>query len=279
MDASRKAISGSLALVHCLAPIKAMQVDFISSHLTFHAHQVISIKIYNKIRDYTSAIDLLFHQHDFTNLESCVLVANSSPTKLENVIRQIKTLNKLVSFSIVQPKYDNIIELRYGYDYMDISNNTSIPSNLISLKLFICGSSSTISVYSSLSIIRFCQTIRYLSITVGQKDEIENVNINLSILAPSINENDLPILPHVISFDLEILARCDSREFVMLRTFDYRDHKAKLHLNIPVVYTEWFMTQSTAPNDHHLFYSDIEKLIVFITKKIPIVTWSSGHFQ
>ncbi|CAF4818157.1 unnamed protein product, partial [Rotaria sp. Silwood2] len=119
------------------------EVDFISSHLTFHAHQVISIEIYNKIRDCTSVIDLLFHRHNFTNLESFVMVANSSPTKLENVIKLIKTMNKLVSFSIYQPNEYNIstidksdlarimlmhkssvhsIELNYRYDYMDISN-------------------------------------------------------------------------------------------------------------------------------------------------------------
>ncbi|CAF1366822.1 unnamed protein product, partial [Rotaria sordida] len=63
------------------------QVDFISSHLTFHAHQVISIEVYDKIRDYTSIIDLLFNRHNFINLESCLLVANSSITKLENVIK------------------------------------------------------------------------------------------------------------------------------------------------------------------------------------------------
>ncbi|CAF1382678.1 unnamed protein product [Rotaria sordida] len=375
------------------------QVDFISSHLTFHAHQVISINIYDKIRDYTSIIDLLFHRHNFTNLESCVLVANSSITKLENVIKRIKTLNKLVSFCICAPNDYNIstidrsdltrimlmhkssvhsIELHYRYDYMDMSNYMLIPSNLISLKLYISGSPSTVSVYSILSILRLCQTIRYLGIIVRQNDQIENNNINVSISTPSINENDLPILPHVISFDLEILARCDSRsigyilrcmpnlmyfyflltiekaawpfpgelldghvwqemleryvphlskfefhmaiakkyprlnldivvnsfeyfvkkyfnwnitidrwkfycrpreEFVMLRTFNYRKHKASLCIGIPIIYGGSFATQSTASNNHHLFYSDIEKLIIFITKKIPIVTWSSARFQ
>ncbi|CAF1442794.1 unnamed protein product [Rotaria magnacalcarata] len=150
------------------------QVDSISSHLTFHAHQIISIKIYDKLRDYTSATDLLFRRRYFTNLESCELVANSSPTKLENVIKQINTLNKLVSFSICAPNDETIsridkyaltrimlihksarsIQLSYRYDYMDISNYTLIPSNLISLKLSISDSSSTVSVYSVLSILR-----------------------------------------------------------------------------------------------------------------------------
>jgi hypothetical protein len=34
---------------------------------------------------------------------------------------------------------------------------------------------------------------------------------SVSIPTPSINENDLPILPQVISFDLVIMTRCDSR--------------------------------------------------------------------
>ncbi|CAF4608496.1 unnamed protein product [Rotaria magnacalcarata] len=235
---------------------------------------------------------------------------------------------------------------------MDISNYSSIPSNMILLKLFISGSSSTISVYSSLSILPICQTIRYLSIIVEQKDQIENANINLSFATPSINENDLSISPYVTSFDLEILARCDRRstgyilrcmsnlmcfyfnlatqkatwpfpgellddhvwqdmlecyvphlskfefqisifkkhpklnllnfvnsfeyfvkkypnwniitdrwkfyclprrEFIMLRTFYYRNHKANLRLSIPVICSERFTTQSIASNNNPLF--------------------------
>jgi hypothetical protein len=34
---------------------------------------------------------------------------------------------------------------------------------------------------------------------------------SVSIPTPSINENDLPILPQVISFNLVIMARCNSR--------------------------------------------------------------------
>jgi hypothetical protein len=174
------------------------QVDFISSHLTFHAHQVISINMYDKIRDHTSTIDLLFHRHNFINLESCELVANSSSTKLENVIKLIKTLNKLVSFNVYEPNANTIstidksdlarimlmhkpsarsIKLHYCYDYMDISNYTSIPSKITSLKLIICGSSSSASIYSILSILRLSQAIRYLGIIVGQKNQIENNNI------------------------------------------------------------------------------------------------------
>ncbi|CAF3170756.1 unnamed protein product [Rotaria sp. Silwood2] len=150
------------------------KLDFISFHLTFH--------------DYTSVIDLLFHRHNFTNLETCVLIANSSPTKLENVIKLVKTPNKLVSFRIYESNDHNIstidksdlarimlmhkssvhsVQLHYRYHYMDISNYTSISSNLILLKLYICGSPFTVSVYSILSTLHLCQTIRYLSIIVA----------------------------------------------------------------------------------------------------------------
>jgi hypothetical protein len=173
------------------------QVDFLSSHLTFHAHQVISINIYNKIRDHTSAIDLLFHRHNFINLESFELVANSSLTKLDNVIKRIKTLNKLVSFKIYEPNANSIstidksdlarivfthkpsvrsIDLHYRYDYMDISNYTSISSKLTSLIFNVSGSSSSASIHSILSILRLSQGIRYLGIIMQHNDQIENSN-------------------------------------------------------------------------------------------------------
>ncbi len=74
-------------------------------------------------------------------------------TKLQNVIQQIKSLNRLVSVTVRQPygeimnendTYDLIqiilmhkssslhsIVLLYRYDYLDISNYTSINSNYI----------------------------------------------------------------------------------------------------------------------------------------------------
>ena len=48
------------------------QIDFLSSHLTFHDHQVISIKTYDTIRDDSSIISLLFNRHNFINLQSCI---------------------------------------------------------------------------------------------------------------------------------------------------------------------------------------------------------------
>jgi hypothetical protein len=174
------------------------QINFLSSHLTGHAHQVISLKTYDTIRDYSSTISLLFDQHNFINLESLTLISINSSTKLEHVIQQVQNLNRLVSFTIRQP-YDKIInendkndltriilmhkssslrsvELEYRYNYLDISNYTPISSNLRSFNLRIFGSRSIVSVYSILSILRLCHTVRYLRITIEHDDLVENNN-------------------------------------------------------------------------------------------------------
>jgi hypothetical protein len=66
------------------------------------------------------------------------------------------------------------IVLQYPYNYSDISNYTSLSSNLTLLKLIISGSPSTVSVYAILLILRFCHTIRYLSIILEHKGSFEN---------------------------------------------------------------------------------------------------------
>lgn len=65
----------------------------------------------------------------------------------------------------------------------------------------------------------------------------------------------------------------------MLRTFNYRKRKPSLSMDISCIYFRSFVTQSTAPNNHHLLYSDIEKLRISLTKEMPIITWSSARFQ
>jgi len=85
-----------------------LQIDFLSSHLPFHAHQVISLAIHDTIRDDSSIISLLFSRHNFINLQSCKLLTVNPSTKLKNVIKQIKSLNRLISFSIHQPNYTNL---------------------------------------------------------------------------------------------------------------------------------------------------------------------------
>ncbi|CAF4486362.1 unnamed protein product [Rotaria sp. Silwood2] len=214
------------------------QINFLSSHLIHHADQVISLEIFDTIRDYSSIINLIFNRHRFLNIESCIFYSINSTTILENVFKQIKDLNRLVSFSFYALNDGNITEknkhdltqimllhkspdlrsisLLYRYTYMDISNLTSIPSNLIRFRLCISSSLPTLPIYSIISILRLCHTIRYLGITIENQDQIENNTINISNSTPSINDNNLPMLLQVISFDLKILAKCDSRSIASI---------------------------------------------------------------
>jgi hypothetical protein len=167
------------------------EIDKLSSHLTFHADQVISLTINDTIYDHLSIINLLFERHQFMNLQSCMFKTINPSTKFENVIKQLQSLNKLVSFFIVQPS-DNInvkdkcdltrtilthkstslrsAMLHYDYDYLDISTYTSIASNLISLHLSLTGSVDVVSVYSVLSILRVCHRLKYLRTIITQKN-------------------------------------------------------------------------------------------------------------
>jgi hypothetical protein len=175
------------------------QIGFLSSHLTFHDHQVISIKTYDTIRDGSSIISLLFNRHNFINLQSCMFISIDPLTKLENVIKQIKNLDRLVSFSIYQPIdrilnenyiYDltriilmhkssslRSVQLQYPYDYLDLANYTSKASTLTSVCLFIFDSLSTVSVYSIFLIFRHCRKIRHLNIKLQRTDLSENNNV------------------------------------------------------------------------------------------------------
>ncbi|CAF1674147.1 unnamed protein product, partial [Rotaria sordida] len=132
------------------------EINFLSSHLTFHADQVISLKCYDTIRNRSSIISLLFNRHHFVNLQSCIFIFDNPSIELENIIKQIQSLNKLVAFFIIQTDYKRInetdncnitrtilmnkssslrsVKLDYDYDYLDISTYTSIASNLISLE-------------------------------------------------------------------------------------------------------------------------------------------------
>ena len=160
------------------------EINFLSSHLTFHAHQVISVKCYDTIRDRSSIINLIFNRHHFVNLQSCIFMLDNPSTELENVIKQVVSLNRLVSFFMIQPDYKKVngtdkcdisrtiltnkssslrsVKLHYDYDYLNTSTYTSNASNIISLDLLISGSHDTVSVYSILPILRVCHRLRYL---------------------------------------------------------------------------------------------------------------------
>ncbi|CAF2104816.1 unnamed protein product [Rotaria magnacalcarata] len=207
------------------------QIDFLLYHLTFHEDQVISINILDRIRDHSSIIHVLFNRHNFINLKSCKFLSIHSMTKLNNIIKQIGNLNKLVILEIFQPDRADLnenendeltrilltnkssslrsLKLQYPNHYLNISNYTFINSNLTSLRLRISGSSSTVSIHTILQIFRLCYRIRYLGIALQHEKRFEN-NINVSNpVSPILNENDLPILSQLTNFHLFIGASCD----------------------------------------------------------------------
>jgi hypothetical protein len=49
------------------------QVEFLSNHLKFHSDQVVSLQIYDKIRDQNHVIPYLFNRYDFINLQFIVV--------------------------------------------------------------------------------------------------------------------------------------------------------------------------------------------------------------
>ncbi|CAF4243176.1 unnamed protein product, partial [Adineta steineri] len=227
-------------------------IDFLSTHLTFHAHQVISLQISDRIRNRSSIINLLFNRHHFINLQSCIFMLDNSSTKLENIIKQIQNLNRLVSFFILQPndinindtdKYDitqtilmnkssslRSVKLNYDYDYLSVLTYTSITSNLVSLDLLISGSPDTVSVYSILPILRICHRLRYLHTTIKHDILSENNNVNVLVQEPIIDDNNLPISLQLISFDLSIFAICDIRSIsYILRCMPNLIHFKFLH--------------------------------------------------
>ncbi|CAF3905482.1 unnamed protein product [Rotaria sordida] len=187
------------------------QIDFLSSQLTFHEHQVISINISDIIRDDSSIISLLFNRHNFSHLKSCKLMSIDSMTTLGNVIEQIQSLNTLVLLQIFQPNYENITKNDNDQLTQTIltHKSSSLRSNVTSLNLRITGSPSTVSIYSVLRVFRLCHRIRYLCIILQHDKRFENNNVNVPSDEPLTNENDLPILSQLTSFELSLDAIFD----------------------------------------------------------------------
>jgi anti-anti-sigma regulatory factor len=75
-----------------------VQIEYLSFHLIFHAHQVISLNIWDTIYDDSSIISLLFNRHEFINLQSCIFNLIDSSTKLKNVIKKFKISRNFLHF-------------------------------------------------------------------------------------------------------------------------------------------------------------------------------------
>ncbi|CAF1217550.1 unnamed protein product [Rotaria sordida] len=206
------------------------EINLLSSYLTFHADQVISLKCYDTIRDRSSIISLLFNRHHFINLQSCIFIFDKPSNELENVLKQIENLHRLVTFYVTQSNYKKISEkdecdiirtifmnklsslrsvtLHYDYNYSNISTYTLNASNLISLDLLISGKVNTISIYSILPILRVCHRIRYLHAIINEEIPSKRT-FRVRVQEPFINENDLVISPQIKSFHLSTTVECN----------------------------------------------------------------------
>jgi len=66
----------------------------------------------------------------------------------------------------------------------------------------------------------------------------------------------------------------------MLHTFNYRQRNLITIRSTPIINCATFQIRSTSTkNDHHLFYSIIEDLNLYMTEQQSTITWSSPLFQ
>ena len=170
------------------------QVDFLSSQLISHEHQVISITICDTIRDDSSLISLFFQRHNFINLRLCLLVSVRFETELDHLLEKIKTYNKLVAFNVFTDYHDDLplttksqllstllkhqlplrsINIYFPYNYLDMKFTIPMNSNLVSIGLRIVGTSSTSCFQSITTIFRVCQRIKYIGLMVELIDKFE----------------------------------------------------------------------------------------------------------
>jgi hypothetical protein len=163
------------------------QMQILSSYLTHHAHQVISITLEDQLRDFTSVISFFFNQHTFENLRSCRFHSICPSSNLIDVLQKINNLNKLVSFRISQPKdiplsneikqeltttiltckSFKLIDLSFSYNYPKLNTYLTFNSTLTTLRMRFHSSTIPCSIYSFLPILRQYRALRVLRIHVS----------------------------------------------------------------------------------------------------------------
>jgi hypothetical protein len=168
------------------------QVEFLSSYLTQHAHQVISVSIQDQLYDFPSIIPFFFNQHTFSNLRSCAFYSICPSAKLDTVFEKLENLSKLVSFRLLQPNdislSDDVkkkfgqtfmmhrslklrsIELLFHYDYPKFAANLAINLTVTSLRMMFYGSTDICLIYKILPILRHYRALRILNISVLNDD-------------------------------------------------------------------------------------------------------------
>lgn len=164
------------------------QIKILSSHLTHHAHQVVSLSLHDQLRDFTSVISFIFNQHTFKNLQSCKFYSIHPSSKLDNVIQKLENLDKLVIFRLIQPKDipmpDAIkrdlsktilmhrspvlcsVNLKFRYNYPNLVCNIAVNSTVTSLYMTFYGSATICLIYRILPILRNYRALRVLRISI-----------------------------------------------------------------------------------------------------------------
>jgi hypothetical protein len=180
-----------LSKLHC-----QHQMKFLSSHLTHHAHQVISVSLEDQLRDYSSVISFIFNQHIFTNLRSCKFYHIHPSFNVQIVIQRLQSLTKLVSFRIFHPKNIPLshlikrdisktilthtshtlrfIDLSFHYSYLNLVANIALNSTVTSLHMIFDGSVNTLSTYSFLPILRHYRALQVLRIVISNQTNLNN---------------------------------------------------------------------------------------------------------
>ena len=167
------------------------QIEYLSHHLTFHSHQVISLDICDQICDQKNIIEYFFERYEFPSLRYCTFRCLHESSKLINVINQLKKQTQLVSFHILQsddgknnqltrnhahlfsemvllntPFSLRCATLRFHYDYPELMRSTIISTNLIYLELLFYESFDKMSIYSLIPILRIHKSLRQLNVII-----------------------------------------------------------------------------------------------------------------
>jgi hypothetical protein len=167
------------------------QIEFLSHHLTFHSHQIISLNICDIICNQINTIAYLFERYEFPNLRSCTFRCLDASSELKNVIKRLKKQTQLVSLHIFQ-SYDaendklsrndahlfsemvllntpfslRRVTLRFHYDYPELIRSAIMTTNLTYLELLFYGTFYKISIYSLIPVLRMHKSLRQVNVII-----------------------------------------------------------------------------------------------------------------
>ncbi|CAF3834434.1 unnamed protein product [Rotaria sordida] len=207
------------------------QLEILSSYLTDHAHQVISLSLQNYVRDFSSVISFFFTRHTFENLELCAFYSDHSSLRLQNVIQQLQNLNKLRSFRLIaapciefceterqylsqtilthKSSLLRSIDLSYYFNHSHITNAVTCNWILTSLTLTFYKLPGNLSIYCILSVLHTYRALRrlHLYISTFTRSDVEQSYVqNCS----TVYQDYVPVLSSLEFFDLQIKAMCSS---------------------------------------------------------------------